>query len=229
MRLPLLLSVPHAGLRIPDEVKGLCILNEQDISRDSDEGAAEIYLPLRSEVAAMVSTDIARAIVDMNRRENDRSKDGVVKTHTCWDVLVYREPLSEKIARLLIERYHRPYHAYLKKHAPGIMLGVDCHTMATHGPPTSPDPGVERPQVCLSHADGTCPEDWFHALAKSLEKSFQTPVFLNHPFKGGYIIRSHAGELPWVQIELSRSALLSNEEKRDRILKALIDWHKKNG
>jgi formiminoglutamase len=228
MRLPLLLSVPHAGLRIPDEVKTLCTLSEQDILRDSDEGAEEIYLPLKPEVAAMVSTDIARAIVDMNRREGDWSRDGVVKTHTCWDVPVYREPLPLRIARFLIQRYHRPYHADLTNHAPGIVLGVDCHTMATIGPPTGPDPGVERPQICLSNADGTCPEGWFLALAESLKKTFQTSVSLNHPFKGGYIIRSHAVELPWVQIELSRSALLSNDEKRDRILTSLGDWYKRN-
>ena len=228
MTLPFLLSVPHAGLRIPDEVKALCILGKQDIFRDGDEGAAEIYLLLRSEVAAMVSTDIARAIVDMNRREDDWSRDGVVKTYTCWDVPVYREPLPERIAQLLIQRYHRPYHAELTRLAPGIMLGVDCHTMATHGPPTGPDPGVERPQICLSIADGTCPEGWFLSLAESLKKTFETSVSLNHPFKGGYIIRSHAVELPWVQIELSRSTRLSNDEKRDRILTSLSDWYKRN-
>ena len=80
MTLPFLVSVPHAGLSVPPEVEGLCILEEQDIIEDGDEGAAEIYYPLKDQVTAFVFTDIARAIVDMNRREDDRTKDGVVKT-----------------------------------------------------------------------------------------------------------------------------------------------------
>jgi len=36
--------------------------------------------------------------------------------------------------------------------ASGVMLGIDCHTMAAKGPPIGPDPGKERPLVCLSNA-----------------------------------------------------------------------------
>ena len=91
MTLPLLLSVPHAGLTIPPEVENLCVLTKKEIIEDGDEGAARIYLPLQKEVYSLVTTDVARAIVDMNRAEEDKSKDGIVKTHTCWDVPVYRE------------------------------------------------------------------------------------------------------------------------------------------
>ena len=77
MTLPLLLSVPHAGLRIPDEALDLCVLGEEDIRRDGDEGAAEIYLPLKKDVAALITTDVARANVDLNRSEKDRRRDGV--------------------------------------------------------------------------------------------------------------------------------------------------------
>ena len=95
---PLLLSVPHAGLTIPSEVANLCLLTKNEIIEDGDEGAAEIYLPLENEVSALVTTVVARAIVDMNRAEDDRGKDGVVKTHTCWDVQIYSEPPSEAIS-----------------------------------------------------------------------------------------------------------------------------------
>jgi len=74
--LPLLLSIPHAGLLIPTEVKDSCILSMEDIIEDSDEGAAEIYLPLQKEVSALVTTDVARAVLDINRAEDDRGKDG---------------------------------------------------------------------------------------------------------------------------------------------------------
>ena len=225
MTLPFLISVPHAGLRVPAEVEGLCVLKAQDIIEDGDEGAAEIYFPLRNEVSAFVSTDIARAIVDMNRKEDDRTKDGMVKTHTCWDIPVYKEPLSEEVVTLLIQRYYRPYHSWLSHVSKGIRLGLDCHTMAEKGPPVAPDAGSIRPRVCLSNGDGsTCPQEWLISLSRFFREAFGDDVSVNKPFKGGYITRSHAEEIPWIQIELSREPFVSNEEKGRRLLQAIKRW-----
>jgi N-formylglutamate amidohydrolase len=225
MTLPLLLSVPHAGMTIPPEVTHLNLLTEDEIVADGDEGAAEIY-SLESEVAAFVTTDVARAFVDMNRAEDDRRKDGVVKTHTCWDVPIYREPLSDTIVEGLLRRYYRPYHRKLSALASGrtIKLGIDCHTMAAIGPPIGPDPGKERSLICLSNADGTCSQEWLHSIAAALEDAFETRISINEPFKGGYIIRSHSSELPWIQLEISRTEVMTPRAKRNRLLQALQDW-----
>jgi formiminoglutamase len=225
MTLPILLSVPHGGLNIPLEVERVNILSFEEIVADGDEGAAEVY-SLESEVARFVTTDIARAYVDMNRAEDDRRKDGVVKTHTCWDIPIYREPLSREIVETLLRKHYRPYHEKLTLWAneKKVMLGVDCHTMASQGPPLGPDPGKERPLVCLSNAGGTCPDEWLSLLAACFGESFQTDVSINEPFTGGYIIRSHSVELPWVQVEISRAPVLSNREKRLAVLNALTSW-----
>ena len=228
MTLPILLSVPHAGLIIPPEVQDLCALRKEEIIEDGDEGAAEIYLPLQTEVSAFVTTDVARAILDMNRTNEDRRKDGIVKTHTCWDVPVYQEFPSEEIIATLVERFYRPYHASLTHHAQIAKLGIDCHTMAAKGPPVGPDPGVERPSICISNADFTCPQEWMASLAECFGKVFETGVSINQPFKGGYIIRSHASELPWVQLEMSRARFLTNEEKSSRAIEALSIWCENN-
>ena len=224
MRLPVLISVPHAGLEIPPEVKDLCILDKQDIIKDGDEGAAEIYLPLKTHVSAMVTTDVARAIIDMNRSEEDRRKDGVIKTHTCWDVPIYRSQPSETVVQALIENYHRPYHEALSELRDHVKLGVDCHTMAANGPPVGPDPGIRRPRICLSNGDGTCPREWLKSLAGCFKEAFKKEIAINQPFKGGYIIRSHAKELPWIQLELSREDFLSTEGKSEAVLQALVEW-----
>jgi len=224
MTLPLLLSVPHAGLTVPPEVENLCVLTRKEIIEDGDEGAAEIYLPLENEVSALVTTVVARAIVDMNRAEDDRGKDGIVKTHTCWDVEIYREPLSEAIITELMEAFYKPYHISLTQHATHVQCGIDCHTMAAQGPPVGPDTGIERPAICISNADLTCPKEWITALADCFERVFEKEVAINRPFKGGYIVHSHAKELPWIQLELSRAPFFSNEEKSFRMLEALKKW-----
>ena len=223
MKLPLLLSVPHAGDQTPDEVVDRVLLTAEDIVDDGDVGAKEIYVPLEQQVEAFHIARIARAFVDLNRAEGDRSTDGVVKTHTCWDVPVYTEPLSEDHIETLLARYYRPYHERLTELAKldGVHLAIDCHTMAAAGPPVGPDPGSPRPAVCLSNADGTCPQPWIERLAQELRRSFELDVRINDPFRGGYITRSHADELPWVQLELSRFDALSVAEKTERVLTAL--------
>jgi N-formylglutamate deformylase len=222
MILPLLISVPHGGRRVPPEVEDLCILTPDQIAEDGDEGAAEIYA-FADRVAAHVAADVARAIVDPNRAPDDFSRDGVVKTHTCWEDPVYREALAPETRQALVERYWRPYHAELTRRAPAdVILGVDCHTMAATAPPVGPDAGAERPAICLSDDGGsTCPPELFERVAGALEQAFGVPVSRNAPFRGGYIARAHARELPWVQLELSRAPFASLAEKRARVLAAL--------
>ncbi len=222
MTLPVLLSVPHAGLRVPPEAMPYCRLEAEQIEQDGDQGAGEIY-QLPEEVAAYLSTDVARAIVDLNRAVGDRSVDGVVKTHTCWGVAVYDEFPPETVVAQLLERYYHPYHNNLESLFSGeLILGVDCHTMASIGPPVAPDPGQRRPWVCLSDADGrTLPAGWMDLLACCFERTFDGQVSVNSPFHGGSITRQHGQNAAWVQLELSRGDFLSNTEKRERVLCAL--------
>jgi N-formylglutamate amidohydrolase len=224
MKLPILLSVPHAGWKIPPEVQDICILTEKDIIEDGDVGAAEIYYPLEEKIKAFVTLDIGRAIVDLNRAEDDFWKDGVIKTHTCWDVPVYSTYPSEETIAELIEKYHRPYHTRLYELGKKVKIGIDCHTMAAVAPPVAPDSGEERPPVCLSNAEFTCPQEWIESLARCLSLSLDLPVSINQPFKGGHIIRSHADEIPWIQLEYSRAPFLSNRQKSTRLLRALREW-----
>jgi formiminoglutamase len=220
MKLPLLISVPHAGLAAPEEVSDLCILTPEQILADSDEGAGEIYA-LDSTVARYISTDIARAFVDVNRSTEDRGPDGVVKVTTCYGHDVYCQSLPEELVDTLLNRYYRPYHRRLTALAGNVRLGLDCHTMAPVGPPLSPDPGSVRPNVCLSNAEWTCPANLFESLATCFESAFGESVAVNTPFRGGNIIRSHAKELPWIQIELSQDPWISNSEKNRLVSEAL--------
>lgn len=226
MTLPLLVSVPHAGIEVPDLVAPWVTIDEAEIVRDGDEQAAEVYWPLEDEAAAFVTTNVARVVVDMNRAPDDRRADGVVKTHSCWNVAVYEKFPPDDVIERLLNLYYRPYHARLTALASrGAVLGVDCHTMAAVGPPIGPGAGEERPAACVSNGDGaTCPDEWARALAACLQETLGHEVTLNHPFRGGYITRSHASEMPWVQIELSRGPFLSVHEKRNAVWAALAEW-----
>jgi len=225
-RLPLLLSVPHAGLEVPDYLRPYCRLSPHQIVEDSDAGAAAVY-DLAGEVSVFVTTAVARAIVDMNRDPDDRRKDGVVKTHTCWDVPVYAPPPPEELLQRVIQEHHGPYHDQLTRHAEGsdLLLGIDCHTMAAIGPPVAPDPGRPRPLVCVGDVGGqACPRAWSKLLVECLRHQFPGEVTLNRPFEGGYITRRHGAEMPWLQIEMSRTTELEDVAKRRMVLAALREW-----
>jgi N-formylglutamate amidohydrolase len=225
MTLPIGLSVPHAGLGVPHEIAGQCLLTPDEIREDGDVGARAIY-DLSSEVAAFETTGVARAIVDLNRSEADRRADGVVKTHTCWNVPVYRTPLSEAQTQALLAAYYHPYHRRLEAFASlDLRVAIDCHTMAAEGPPVGPDPGAPRPWICLGNGDGgTCPDRWIHALAEAFRKLLGGPVAINAPFRGGYITRHHSERMPWLQLEISRAPFLSEGEKREVVLEGLRAW-----
>ncbi len=220
-KLPLLISVPHAGTVIPEEVKDICILNEQDITADGDEGAREIY-DIEDMVEAYVTTDIPRAIVDVNRSPDDMRDDGVIKKVTIWNKPVYSMQPDRNLISSMIERYYIPYHQKLSElSGRDIILGIDCHTMVAEAPPIDDKPGKKRPDVCISNSFGTCPDEWMRILAIALKKYLTDDVSINDPFGGGYIIRSHASEIPWIQIEMARRDFLDNSGKKEGLLSSM--------
>jgi len=223
MTLPLLISVPHAGKIIPPEVEGICLLTQEDIIADSDEGADAIYYSLKKHCTAFFASVVGRAIIDLNRAPDDIGGDGVIKSHTCWNVPVYRKFPDKTLIKTLLKLYYFPYHEQLSASGDshGIKLGIDCHTMSSIGPPVGPDPGRERPIVCVSNADETCPREWISKLSECLGKTFNTEVSINSPFRGGYITRKHASEMFWVQIEISRTTSYSDDFKRECLLEGL--------
>ena len=95
-RLPILLSIPHGGTEIPPEVQDRVIISPADLFDDGDAYTREIY-NLGDGVAAVISANVARAFVDLNRAPNDLppgNPDGVIKSHTCYRKLIYRAGLE---------------------------------------------------------------------------------------------------------------------------------------
>ena len=230
-KLPLIISVPHGGGIIAPELSDKTLLSRRDIFSDGDPLTREIY-DFKDEVAYYFETNIARAAIDLNRSPHDLppvNKDGVIKSHTVTGKGVYRKdklPCKDAL-RLLLKKYYNPYHENLRKKSRQSYLfcGIDCHTMLDRAPVISAQPGKERPFICLSNRGDTkgekvsgrrltCPPEMLRSLADSLREAFPEEadnITLNDPFLGGYIVRSHSKDLPWIQIELNRRSYLSPE------------------
>ena len=240
-RLPVLISVPHGGCVIPPEAQGACALDLPAILADGDTWSRDLY-DFSGAVEAHLAADVARAVVDLNRAEEDRAPanpDGALKSSTLEGRPVWTGGGAppEDLAAALLARHHRPYQARLEALArtPGLRLALDCHTMLAEAPPGGPGAGRPRPLFCLSNRGGAGGEDIgdglsapppvLRALGAAFEDRFRelwdpasgrVLVALNDPFRGGYITRRHGlgGSLPWIQVEVNRCLYLDASRPR---------------
>ncbi len=220
-KLPFLLSIPHGGEDVPEEIADRFQLERSGILEDGDSFTREIY-GIEDQVEALVKTAIARAAVDLNRDPADRppeNPDGVVKSRTCVGKTIYRPDvlLDTATIDLLLKKYYEPYHEKIRAilDDPGtIKLALDCHTMEAVGPEISPDSGTPRPLFCLGSNFGkSCPRDLVDKLADSLRQAFElkdTDIQIDRPFAGGFITRTYGNRpIPWIQVEMNRVLYLS--------------------
>ena len=194
--LPVILSIPHGGFDVPDELDGRLAISECDIYNECDlwignlfdfEGlsAGEASSP---DVLARVTASVARSLIDVNREPDDLANpDGPVKAHTSYGHTTCVEPLSLPEKQELVEQYWRPYHAALdeawSQYGSEAKLFIDCHNMAQTGPSAYGDPGTQRPLICLANlgaAGGaalrgkstSCSPDFIRQIAAAAEEVF---------------------------------------------------------
>ena len=220
-RLPVLISIPHGGNKIPAELKDRLAIGERDIFEDIDPFTQQIY-DLGEKIKYVVKTDIARTFVDPSRSISDLppdNPDGVIKSHTCFGKIIYRDNLqpNELETESLLNKYYYPYHHQLQEiiqnNENDLQICLDCHSMVDTGPAISPDVGKRRPMICLGNRFG---ESASGEIIQKLKSCFivafgldETKVTINKPFGGGYITRNYGKKpLPWIQVEMNRSFYL---------------------
>ena len=235
-RYPFLFSIPHGGISVPPEIRGLINLSRRDIIFNSDPHTRLIY-GFGDVAEALVDFEVSRIFVDTNRAPYQyppRTQDGVVKVITQDGTPVYRKGLvpGRELIGVLLERYYFPFHSRLADltDTRPIEIAFDCHSMLPASPPVRRDAGRPRPLFCLSNRGDkngnplrkgglvTCPPEWLSALAGSLQAEFdgEGQVLMNDPFRGGFITVAHhrRTRTPWLQIEINRG-LYETEEYID--------------
>jgi N-formylglutamate amidohydrolase len=225
-RIPLLISIPHGGVEVPEEVHDRMALSAPDLLYYSDPCSLEIF-DLSRTAEVVTAASVSRLVVDLNRPPYHLPPghpDGVVKIHTVDGRAVYREgmfPEPRLIHRMLLRHYF-PFHDGIDRtiDTGRIRIGIDCHAMLPVGPPAHRDAGKERPLICLGNngdSEGnplhgkltTCPPAWLQALSREFVHEFPRPgaVRLNDPFAGGFVCIMHFWRrgIPWIQLEVNRA------------------------
>ena len=236
--LPLLVSVPHDGRQLPDDIDGRMTAAGRSIP-DTDWHVARLYDFARDLGASMIVAEYSRYVIDLNRSpDDDALYEGQLATGLCPRQTfagddIYRDSERIDVAERL-ERYWRPYHDQIRvmlaklKSAFGYALLWDAHSIPSRVPRLFTG---ELPVLNLGSWDGrSCGRSLLNAVVAAVAAS-EFPSVCDGRFKGGFITRHYGdpgNDVHVLQLELAQRAYMNettldfDDEKAD-LLRATLD------
>jgi N-formylglutamate deformylase len=223
-RLPMLVSMPHAGLEVPDDVAAGMAPCAQ-ARADTDWHLPQLYAFLDEMGVSTISAQWSRYLIDLNRPpENTNLYPGLDTTGLCpVDTFgrerLYqqgREPDQAEVQRRL-DLYWRPYHEQLRaeldrlKAEHGAVVLWEAHSIASKVPRFFEG---RLPDLNFGTAEGTsCAPGLEQAILGVARAQDRFSVALNGRFKGGHITRHYgqpANGVHAIQLEMCQ-CLYMNE------------------
>lgn len=203
-RLPMLVSMPHAGTDIPDEVAHT-LAPCAAARADTDWHLPELYGFLEEMGISTISARWSRYLIDLNRPPEDTNlypgldTTGLCPLDTFGRERLYRdgtEPDAAEVQRRLA-RYWQPYHAQLRaeldrlKMEHGRVVLWDAHSIASVVPRFFEG---TLPDLNFGTAEGTSCAPGLEATVLGVARAQERfSIALNGRFKGGHITR-HYGQ-----------------------------------
>jgi len=203
-RLPMLVSMPHAGTDIPDEVAHT-LAPCAAARADTDWHLPELYGFLEEMGISTISARWSRYLIDLNRPPEDTNlypgldTTGLCPLDTFGRERLYRdgmEPDGAEVQRRLA-RYWQPYHAQLRaeldrlKMAHGRVVLWEAHSIASVVPRFFDG---KLPDLNFGTAEGTSCAPGLEAVVLDVARAQERfSIALNGRFKGGHITR-HYGQ-----------------------------------
>lgn len=239
--IPVIVSIPHTGTELTEEVAGRFCSEEMRNLPMTDWHLHRLYDFLPGLGIQVIHARYSRLVIDLNRPPDGevlypgRFETGLVATETFDGERIFREPPLPKTIEALRRQYHEPYHKRLAQllqsavNRFGRVVLVDAHSVASRANKLH---GALLRDVYLGDRDGTSCEAW---ITRSFQDDFEAAglqVSLNDPYKGGYTTH-HYGREPGVdaiQIEMCQRLYMDEdnpnlltEEKWDLTRARLID------
>lgn len=230
-RTPLLVSVPHAGTAVPDDLKARMQPRAAAVE-DTDWHLDRLYGFARELGAGLIVPRLSRYVVDLNRPPQDTpmypgvNNTGLVPTRFFSGDALYRdgeEPDATEVATRVVECW-QPYHDALAtelarlRSAHGHAVLFDAHSIKSELPWLFDG---RLPDLNLGTAAGTsCATSLRTELAAALAAQTQFSHVVDGRFKGGYITRHYGDPVQGVhavQLEMCWSCYL--DEARPH------EWH----
>jgi N-formylglutamate amidohydrolase len=140
---PLVVSIPHTGTWLPEEVASTLASAEMAAQPMTDWHLHELYDFLPFVGATTIYATVSRFVVDLNRPPEPRPlypgrfETGLVPLRTFTGEPVFREPPDEATLAARRAAWHAPYHAKLTEVLEdgrarfGRVVLVDAHSVAS--------------------------------------------------------------------------------------------------
>jgi N-formylglutamate deformylase len=222
--LPLLVSMPHVGTDIPDDVAAT-LMPCAAARADTDWHLAELYGFAQEMGASVLSARWSRYLIDLNRPPENtnlypgQDTTGLCPVDTFGRERLYREGMEPDDAevRRRLELYWRPYHQQLRAELDrllalhGRVVLWDAHSIASAVPRFFEG---RLPDLNFGTADGkSCSQQLEGAMIKLVDSQDKYSFVFNGRFKGGHITRFYgnpAGGVHAIQLEMCQ-CLYMNE------------------
>jgi len=219
---PLLVSIPHAGLGIPDPIATRMTDKAKELG-DTDWHVPELYDFLEAMGASVLAATQSRYVVDLNRPPDGASLyPGQATTGLAPTTTFDGEPLYQKGAEpdareidIRVDLYWHPYHTKLLdelehlKRQYGYALLWDAHSIRSRVPRLF-EGGL--PDMNFGTNEGrSCDTKLMKRLLAVAEEVTDFTHVLNGRFKGGFITRNYGNpelDIHAVQLELSQATYM---------------------
>ncbi|MDL5047345.1 N-formylglutamate amidohydrolase [Oscillatoria amoena NRMC-F 0135] len=228
-RVPVLLSVPHCGTKLPEGIISQYVQSLVKSPDDTDWFVNRLYDFAPAMGITMIHAVYSRWVIDLNRNPDDKPlySDGRIITGLCPATTFFGEPLyadgrkevDEGEVNNRLQQYFVPYHQKLQellidiKSKFGVVLLWDCHSIRQSVPTIHKE---KFPDLILGDADGTSASPGLiETTIKGLESGGYT-FRHNYPFKGGYITRHYGKPMDNIhalQLEMSKVNYMDDTEK----------------
>ncbi|MBU0458109.1 N-formylglutamate amidohydrolase [Patescibacteria group bacterium] len=231
---PILVSIPHASNKIPEELNEYVALTEKDLLAYTDLYTEEIF---SIKDVHLIKCNVSRVIVDVNRAPDDISKEYAqaeegVTVHTTWDGRsVYKKEPSPELADSLIKKYHDPFHEKIDEAIPHARFMIDGHSFLPVGPKLKNDSGQIRPDINIGNGNYTSCSREQTVFFREFFQERGYSVEINFPYSGKYILGHHCHRrrippflVPGIQIEINQG-LYVKEGSHDAIPERVEEFH----
>lgn len=229
---PLLISMPHVGTSIPDDIKPR--MSEASLQLpDTDWHLPMLYDMAKELGASVLSAKYSRYVIDLNRSPQDSNLyPGLNTTNLCpldtfAEAEIYREgmaPGPDEIQNRIID-FWQPYHQQLRseldrlRNMHGIAVLWDAHSIASQVPRFFTG---KLPDLNFGTVDGaSCAPSMQQALLDTMLRTAKSSDFthvFNGRFKGGFITRQYGQpdkNIHAVQLELSQCTYMNEQPPYD--------------